>query len=241
MLQSIRIVLVNTTHPGNIGAVARAMKNMELNNLYLVSPKLFPHAEATARASGADDILQNATITSSLLEAVEDCQLVIGTSARERALPIEILNPKEAAEKVFTELETGEKIALVFGTENFGLTNTELKLCHYHLHIPTNNEFASLNLAAAVLIIAYELKMAFADQKINLQNEPKLDIFASIDELEFMYEHLEKILVKTDFLDPKNPRHLMERFRRLFGRTRLEKSEVNILRGMLSAIDGKVQ
>jgi len=239
--QNIRIVLVNTSHPGNIGAVARAMKNMELSRLYLVSPRFFPHAEATARAAGADDILNNATVTSTLLEAIIDCELVIGTSARERALPIPILNPREASAKVFQEAALEREVAMVFGAENFGLLNEELQLCHYHLHVPTNNTFSSLNLAAAVLLVAYEIKMAFARilQTKEMEKAP-IGNLAPILDVELLYEHLAKTLIKIEFLNPDNPRHLMERIRRMFGRIRLEQSEVNILRGILTAIDSEI-
>jgi len=247
IIQKIRIILVNTTHPGNIGAVARAMKNMELARLYLVNPLYFPHAEVTARAAGADDILQNAVVTESLLEAIQDCQLVIGTSSRVRALPIVLLDPKEAVAKAIVEAKAGHEVALVFGTESSGLSNEELKLCHYHMHIPTNTEFASLNLAAAVLIIAYEIKMALAKAE---EGEEGGDVFGLVQQMpelatvidqECFYTHLEEVLIQSNFLDPKKPRHLMERMRRMFGRARLEKAEINIWRGVLTELQKKLK
>lgn len=244
-LNNIRIVLIHTTHPGNIGAIARAMKNMELYNLYLVNPKIFPHVDTTAMASGADDILQNAVICESPQQALKNCHLIIGTSARKRFLEIELLeDPKKAAKMIATAASSGQEIAIMFGTENYGLTNDELKLCNYHLNIPTNNEFNSLNIAAAVAIIAYEIKMAVSaigcKKAIAKEcSDNSQEQLATFDEMEFFYDHLEKALVQLKFLDPNNPRHLMDRLRRMFGRMRPVKSEMGILRGILSAVTKK--
>jgi tRNA (cytidine32/uridine32-2'-O)-methyltransferase len=230
MLSNIRIVLVETTHPGNIGATARAMKVMGLSKLYLVKPKKFPHLDAVVRAAGALDILDQAIITESLTDAIADCNLVIGTSARQRTLPIEVLNPRQAAVKASSEIN--HKVAFVFGQERSGLSNDELLHCHYHLNIPTVKEYSSLNLAASVQIIAYELYQA-----ANSSSEAKIqyDELASANEMALFYEHLQKTLIDIGFLDSENPRHLMDRMRRLFNRARLEKIEANILRGILSS------
>jgi tRNA (cytidine32/uridine32-2'-O)-methyltransferase len=234
-LKNIRIILVNTSHPGNIGAVARAMKTMGLNTLYLVAPKIFPHAEATARAAGADDILAQATITNSLNEAIKSCNLVIGASARQRTLPLQVFDPKAAAKKIVTECPTNE-IAIIFGRENNGLTNEELMLCNYHINIPTNDNFSSLNLAAAVQIIAYEIKMSCLDNNVSQSQLPQ-EPLATIEEMTGFYNHLEKILIATNFLDSKNPGKLMLRLKRLFNRARCEQTEISILRGILSSIE----
>lgn len=236
MINNIRIVLVNTSHPGNIGAVARAMKAMELTNLYLVNPKVFPHVEATARAAGADDLLANANIVSSLAEALQNCELVFGTSARMRELPAMVVDPKAAAAKISTVKTSPINIAIVFGRENNGLTNDELQLCNYHIYIPTSANFSSLNIAAAVQIIAYEIKMALA-QQINTTDNQRVDTLATADEILLFYQHLEQTLIKIKFLNPQKPRRLMQRLKRMFNRTHLEKKELNILRGILSAVE----
>lgn len=239
-LKNIRIVLVNTTHPGNIGGVARAMKNMGLSDLCLVEPKIFPSADADARASGATDILSNAVVVTSLEEAVADAHLVVGTSARGRHIPWPVMDPHQLG-GVVSEMDEQARVAVVFGREDRGLTNEELHLCHHHVHIPSVEEFSSLNLAAAVQVIAYELRMAFL-KGVNKEQAPQWgtpwDIeLAEHRELELMFEHLEKVLVDIDFLDPENPRQLMTRMRRMLQRTMLDKVEVNVMRGILTHID----
>src|SRR6056300_1136373 len=243
MLDKIRIVLVNTTHPGNIGATARAMKNMGLSDLCLVEPKLFPHRDADARASGADDILAGARIVASLEEALADCQLVVGTSARERHIPWPLVNPRElgavSAQLLTSEAGAGSRIAVLFGREASGLTNDELHLCHQHVHIPTNPDFSSLNVAAAVQVISYEMRMALVEDQADEvpQWGTRWDIdLADNAELEQMFTHLEETLVEIDFLDPSNPRQLMPRLRRLIQRAVPDKVEVNILRGILRKV-----
>ncbi len=233
---NIAIVLVHTTHPGNIGAAARAMKNMGLSQLRLVEPKLFPHAEATARASGADDVLAAAGVFPTLDAAVADCTLVVGASARQRTIPWPVLGPRETAAAAWAAAEQG-RVALVFGRENSGLTNAELDRCQYLVQIPTNPEYSSLNLAAAVQVLAYELRMAVSAEvpPAPAAAADEADGPASAAELEGLYGHLEQTLVELDFLAPDNPRQLMRRLRRLFNRSRLERMEVNILRGILSA------
>ena len=228
----IRIVLVGTTHPGNIGAAARAMKNMYLSRLYLVDPQRFPDAEATSRASGADDVLAGASVCSSLEQALSGCSLVIGASARLRTIAWPQAGAREGARLAVDEARRGGEVALVFGREHSGLTNEELERCNYLMHIPANPEYSSLNLAAAVQVAAYEVMMADAsdDQAPTEEEEPP----ATADELHHFYGHLERALVDIGFLDPANPRLLMRRLRRLFNRVRLEKTEVNILRGILT-------
>lgn len=235
MLKKVRIVLVNTSHPGNIGAAARAMKNMGLADLYLVAPKVFPSDEAISRASGATDILDNAVVVETLEDAIADCQLVIGTSARERHIPWPLVDPRQAANMVYDEqLEA----AFVFGREDRGLTNEELQRCHYHVHIPSVETFSSLNLGAAVQVIAYELRM----KSLMMADSPvvtsKWDVpAASVEQLDFLLEHLERVLTDTEFLDPKAPRKVMTRFRRLYQRAQLDQQEVGMLRGMLTAVE----
>ncbi|RTE66540.1 RNA methyltransferase [Amphritea opalescens] len=238
MLENIRIVLVNTTHPGNIGGVARAMKNMGLSDLCLIEPRRFPHADASARAAGADDILTNATVVESLEDALADCHLVVGTSARSRTIPWPLVNPRELA-AIVTPLPSTTRVAIVFGREDRGLTNEELQRCHQHVHIPVNEQFSSLNLAAAVQVITYEMRMAqecdVSDAKPRWGTEWDVDL-ADGRELERLFDHFEEALTEIDFLDPDKPRNLMPRLQRLLLRAVPDKIEVNILRGMLTAI-----
>lgn len=235
-LDSVRIVLVATTHPGNIGSTARAMKTMGLNRLYLVNPNLNPYRKAHELAAGAFDILQSAVICKSLPEALEGCHLVCGTSARPRDLALPGLTPASCADLVSQQSDTTE-IALVFGREHAGLTNEELLLCHYHLHIPSNPDFSSLNLAQAVQIIAYELRMRHLNPSAKV--ETGQNTYATSNEIEQFYTHLEKVLIQIDFLKPSNPKKLLQRLRRLFNRAHLETTEVNILRGILTHIEAK--
>lgn len=233
-LASIRIVLVGTTHPGNIGSTARAMKTMGLSRLYLVNANLNPYRKAHELAAGAFDILQSAVMCSSLAEALQGCHLICGTSARPRDLALPGVTPSSCAGLILQQPETSE-IAIVFGREHAGLTNEELLLCHYHLHIPSNPDFSSLNLAQAVQIIAYELRMRYLNP--SAQVETNATILATSEEIEQFYQHLEKVLIQIDFLKPSNPRKLLQRLRRLFNRARLEKTEVNILRGILTHVE----
>ena len=235
MRENIRIVLVNTTHPGNIGGAARAIKNMCLDRLYLVQPKEYPSAEATARASGADDVLAKAVVCDTLEEALSGCRFVIGTSARSRRLSLPIENPRQSAARVAEEAEQGE-VALVFGREHSGLTNEELEKCHYLVHIPTNPDYSSLNLAAAVQVLAYELMMIAPEERMQMQEE--LREVVTVEEMESFYGHLEETLTQLQFIDRNHPRKLMRRLRRLYDRARPDKTEMNILRGMLSAAQG---
>ena len=241
MLQNIRVVLVNTSHPGNIGGAARAMKNMGLSRLVLVQPLDFPAADASARASGADDVLSNAIVVDSLKQALVGCSMAIGTSARERSIPWPLLDPRECASKTVERAAAGDEIALVFGREHAGLTNDELQRCHFHVHIPSNPDFSSLNLAAAVQVLSYEVRMAWLAAQGEAGGEQKQDGAASrncelatLDEMELFYDHLEKTLVDIGFLDPEKPRHLMPRLRRLYGRSEVDRTEMSILRGILT-------
>ncbi|MDP1574440.1 MAG: RNA methyltransferase [Coxiellaceae bacterium] len=232
MLSRVRIVLVNTTHPGNIGAAARAIKAMGLSQLVLVSPEKFPHQDATFRAAGADDILENAIIVNTLSQALKGCEWVIGASVRARKLARPILDPRECAQKIRDDI-TGN-VAIVFGRESSGLTNEELSLCHDQISIATNPDFSSLNVASAVQVIAYELRMA-----ANVSTVAKSyleDLLASADEVAGFYEHLRQTLLDIHFLDHKQPKRLMERLHLLFNRAHLTVTEINILRGILKAI-----
>lgn len=231
---SIRIVLVGTTHPGNIGAVARAMKNMGISDLALVKPRFFPHEDATVRASGATDILDNARVCSTLAEALTDCVYVAGASARSRTINWPSMGPRDCAERMLLESQQG-RVAAVFGPEKSGLHNDDLDLCHTLLTIPTDPGFSSLNLAMAVQVLTYEIRVASTlDAGPSFESEEPP---ATADEMEHFYTHLEKVLQDIRFLDPENPRFLMRRMRRLFLRARPDKNEINILRGILSAID----
>lgn len=229
----IRIVLVGTTHPGNIGAAARAMKNMYLSRLCLVAPQRFPDAEATSRASGADDILAAAEVYPTLEQALRGCSLVIGASARLRTMAWPQVDAREGGRLALEHARAGEEVALMFGREHSGLTNEELERCNYLMHIPSNPQYSSLNLAAAVQVAAYEVMMAAGKPPAEPQAEGE-EPPATADELEHLYGHLEQTLVQIGFLDPANPRLLMRRLRRLFNRARLEKTELNILRGILT-------
>jgi TrmH family RNA methyltransferase len=232
----IRIVLVATSHPGNIGAVARAMKNMGLDDLALVAPESFPNAAATARASGAADLLAAARVHATLAEAVGDCGLVIGTTARARQLNWTILEPREAAPQILAAAGRGAA-AIVFGSERAGLTNDELALCNWLVTIPTATEYASLNLAMAVQILVYELWLArrTGTGAIDVRDVP----LASSDEVERLYGHLEQVLDEIEFRDRTGRGHLMARIRRLFNRAVLDQNELNILRGILTAVQGR--
>ena len=243
MLEKIRVVLVNTSHPGNIGPAARAMKNMGLKSLVLVDPIKYPHPDANSRAAGADDILEHARVVATLEEALEGCSVVLGTSARDRRIPWPLLDPREAADTCLHmwQADHQAEIAVVFGREYAGLTNAELQRCQYHIHIPSDPEFSSLNLATAVQVLTYELRMAWLKETHQPTHMPEIEATgmlgtapATHDSLELFYEHLQRTLIEIDFLDPEKPRHLMARLRRIFGRSQLKKSEVNILRGILT-------
>ena len=279
LAEFVTIVLVRTSHPGNVGAVARAMKNMGLSKLILVSPSdayqkdeqgetvylssLKAH-DAIRRASGAEDILSNASVCASLDEALADSQTVIGASARSRKMTWPLMNPRDCASLVLdkvigaasvkSEGRTSSRVSLIFGNEASGLSNEELHRCHYHVNIPAVEHFSSLNLAMAVQLICYELRMAYLieDNEVsdvdNSETAPILkpvsriapeedwdEPLASVSEVEGFFEHLENTLVQIGFHDPENPRQLMVRLRRLYQRVHMDKMEVNILRGILTA------
>ncbi len=233
-LTNIRIVLVNPSHPGNIGAAARAMKAMGLESLTLVAPKIFPSEEAVARAAGAEDLLGRCRVCATLQEALASCHLAIGTSNRQRTIDWPMLEPGACAQRLVEGAAHGE-VALVFGRERTGLTNAELDRCQFFTTIPTNPAFSSLNVAAAVQIMAYELMRARAEPAAPLQGSADSPP-ATLAEIQGYYQHLEEILIAIGFLDPENPRKLMRRLYRLFNRAGLEQREVNILRGILTAV-----
>jgi len=235
-LSNIRIVLVETSHPGNIGAAARAMKNMCLEQLTLVRPEHYPDERAFARAAGAISVLENIKIVDTLEEALEGTRLVVGASARLRSLKWPQFTPREAAPKLLEEAQQAP-VAVVFGRERTGLTNQELQLCHYRVHIPCNESYSSLNIAAAVQVIAYELHLA-VNQAVNDQSNDQ-PVPAPHDEMERFFDHLEGVMIRADFLDPKKPKKLMLRLRRLFNRARPDQQEMNILRGILTAVEQK--
>ncbi len=232
--ESIRIVLVNTSHPGNIGGVARAMKNMGLSQLYLVAPRDYPHEQAQWRAASAKDILDAAVVVPTLEDAIRDCQFVVGTSARERRIPWPLLDARQCAEQMAQASER-EQVAVLFGREDRGLTNDELQVCNLHLNIPTSGAYSSLNLAMAVQIVAYELNMVISSSSLTVSKTEQWDSpFASQGDMEHFYKHLEETLIDVEFLDPAAPRQLMSRLRRLYSRIRLDEMELNILRGVLA-------
>ncbi len=235
MTQNVRIVMVHTTHPGNIGAAARAMKNMCLTELVLVAPREFPCAEATARASGADDVLASARVVDSLADAVSDCRIVIGASARLRSVAWPVVAPREAARLAASEARAGA-VSIVFGRESSGLSNDELDLCTHLVHIPTNPDYSSLNVAMAVQVLSYELMQAAGEP---LPAAEENDPVASNAEMEGFFRHLEQALDEIGFTVELRAHKLLRRLRRLFHRAAPDSEEVNILRGILSAAQGR--
>lgn len=231
---NIRIVLVNTSHPGNIGGVARAMKNMGLRKLYLVQPRQFPDEQATWRAASAEDVLEGAVVVDTLEQAIGDCQFIVGTSARERRIPWPVLDVRRAAGEM-AQHSSREQVAILFGREDRGLTNDELQNCNLHLNIPTSGQYSSLNLAMAVQVVCHELHMTAVQGDLPAAADGQWDApFATLQNMERFYEHLEQTLIDIEFLDPAAPRQLMSRLRRLYSRVRLDEMELNILRGILT-------
>jgi len=220
----IRIVLCQTSHPGNIGSTARAMKTMGLSRLYLVNPKYFPDAQANSLAVNATDVLDAAIVTNTLEE-------VIGVSGKERSLSQQVMTVREAAIEVH-KIAHLQQVALVFGTEMSGLSNAEADRCQVLATIPANQEYTSLNLAQAVQIMCYEIRMALTDGKLHY-NEKPVEL-ASQEDLERFYAHMQEVLEQIGYINPRAPKKLFERLRRLYARTRLEKEEVNLLRGILT-------
>jgi len=249
MLERLHIVLVGTTHAGNVGATARAMKNMGLSSLRLVDPCRYQSQESLVRASGAGEVIRNALVFDSLAEALGDCTCVYGTSARTRSLEGGVMDVRNAALAIVDEQRSAElgksavgSTAVVFGRERSGLSNEELALCDWRLHIPCNPDFSSLNLGSAVQVVAYELRQAV----LNYQAPPASPIdesavrktddrLADNSSLELFFQHLQQTLIDIGFLDPQSPRLLMPKLRRYFMQNRPDTSELNILRGILSA------
>ena len=235
MLENVKIVLVNTTHPGNIGAAARAMKTMGMEQLALVSPGNFPSAECSARAAGADDILAGSQVFSGLEEAVADCELVFGTSARTRSIAWPEVTPEAAATQIISRVNVSTGMAVVFGRESSGLSNADLELCHAMIRIPTNADFSSLNIASAVQIICYEISKQYLAREESGVEPDNPESPVTVEQMEYLYRHFQEMLTDIGYLDPEKPRHLMRRIKRLFNRTRLDANEYNILRGILTA------
>ena len=237
-LDRIRVVLSHTSHPGNIGAAARAMKTMGVSRLMLVNPKVFPSDEAIARAAGAEDILLNATVCSSLDQALAGAVFAVALSARHRSLGPAPMQAREAAPEIIG-LTTGGEVALVFGNETAGLSNDEVQRCQRTVFIPANPDYTSLNLGAAVQVLCYELRLAAFDglPPVVTKTIPFASPPATNDDIERFYTHLQRVMIASGFLDPAQPKRLMPKLRRLFGRAELERDEINILRGILDAVD----
>lgn len=247
MSENIRFVLMGTTHSGNIGAAARAMKTMGINDLALVNPEGFPSAEATSRASGADDLLFNADVCSNIDDAIKDCKLVIGTTARKRHLDIPVIDARTAAKLLIKESAL-HKVALVFGKERYGMTNEEVERCHYLVRLPTVESFSSLNLASAVQVLAYECRMAVLDSNKNTENQnPSThevdagDEIVTAEKMESFYQHYFEVMEKALYLRKEGHESLKTKIRLMYNRTRLKKHEIDILRGFLSKLDRKLK
>ncbi|PJG85774.1 tRNA (cytosine(32)/uridine(32)-2'-O)-methyltransferase TrmJ [Conservatibacter flavescens] len=237
MLDNITIVLVETSHSGNIGSAARAMKTMGLTKLCLVSPKQGIDEQAIALAAGAEDVVRNAKIVSSFEQAVADCHWIIGTSARLRHLQSTLIEPRECGEKVAEYAKSGNA-AIVFGRERVGLTNEELLKCHYHLTIPANPEYSSLNLAMAVQLVSYEIRLAWLNTQSISQAVATPSPLATAQELDYFYQHTERLYQQLGFIQNAG---VMQKLRRLYQRAAVEKNELNILRGMLSAVEKAIK
>ena len=239
LLNSVKVVLVGTTHPGNIGATARAMKNMGILDLALVEPKEFPSDVATFRSKAAKDILEKASVHTSLEEAISECELVVGTSARGRTVPWPVLNPREAAEEMHKSSLNG-KVAIVFGREDRGLTNEELGLCNFHVHIPSDPEYSSLNLSQAVQILAYEIRLSYLQDR-HVNNEYWDVELANNEQTERLINHMDELMQEVNFYDVENPRKLLVRVRRFFKRSKIDVMEANIFRGLFATIQKKLK
>lgn len=248
-LSHVRIVMVNTTLPANIGSALRAMKTMGLSKLVLVAPKTYPHPDIDALAAGATDLIEQIEIVETLADAIKDCHLVFGTSARSRTIPWPLLDARPAAEKSISAVVNDQQdVAVVFGREDRGLTNEELAMANYHVTIPVNTDYGVLNVAQAIQVICYEMRMAtlaavksgedeaatmpVTDTKSMQWDEP----LVTHEQMEQFYPHIEKMLAEIEFLDPKNPRLLPLRLRRLFGRIQLDRMEYHLLRGIFSRV-----
>ena len=238
MLEQIVVILCETSHPGNIGSAARAMKNMGLTRLTLVAPHRFPHGEAIALAAGASDILEKASLVTTLEEAITDFQWIFGTSARTRTFRWPQLTPKVAAQKMATYASSQQKVALVFGNEQAGLSNDQLQQCDYHVSIPTHPDYSSLNLAAAVQVIAYEIYQTVFEATNNSSSfqADRGGEKANNQEIAGLLAHFEQIALNLGFLNPNNPKKLLPRIKRLIAKAQLEKDEINIVRGFLKNV-----
>lgn len=244
ILTNIKVVLVEPSHPGNVGAAARAMKTMGLSRMCLVAPKSFPDRQATERAAGADDVLINAEVVSSFADSIADCHYVFATSARQRSLQWPTFTPSQAGHKARHLIQSGQTIAVVFGRENSGLNNPELQMCHGHIVIPASSIYSSLNLAAAIQVICYELRINL----LEIESLPELPCKEgdlgrpiTVKELDGYLNHLESTLRSVQFLNPTQPRKLMSRLRRLYQRAELDDIELDILRGILSATQKSIR
>ena len=241
MLENIRIVLVRTYHPGNIGSAIRAMKTMGLSQLFLVEPRDFPSDEANKMASSAEDLLEQAQVVSSLYEAVHDCELVIACTARPRTFDLPVIEPEQAAKQLYKSAER-RPVALVFGPERMGLHNDDIQLAHYRVTIPANPDYSSLNLASAVQILCYELRKQIAGISVTTEIIDETSrVLPSISQRENFYETLEQVLNDTGFVRQQHPGQLMEKLRRLFSRAEMDEVELNIMRGALAAIQRKLK
>lgn len=245
MFEHIKIIMVETAHPGNIGSAARAMKTMGLENLVLVNPQYYPCEQATWMASGAKDVLEKAVVVPTLAEAISDCQFVIGTSARNRRIPWPMVDPRACGQVVVEAVEKGAQVGIVFGRESKGLSNEELQQCSSHLYIPSSEEYGVLNVAMAVQVVSYELRMRYLSVKAESQPKQTMPVefltrwdepLANGRELQAFNEHLEQALLDIDFLNPGHPKQIIPRLKRLFSRARLDKSELNMLRGFLNSV-----
>ncbi|QQV09456.1 RNA methyltransferase [Acinetobacter johnsonii] len=248
-LSHVRIVMVNTTLPANIGSALRAMKTMGLSKLVLVAPKTYPHPDIDALAAGATDLIEQIEIVETLADAIKDCHLVFGTSARSRTIPWPLLDARPAAEKSISAVVNDQQdVAVVFGREDCGLTNEELAMANYHVTIPVNTDYGVLNVAQAIQVICYEMRMAtlaaVESGKDETATMPVTDTesmqwdepLVTHEQMEQFYPHIEKMLAEIEFLDPKNPRLLPLRLRRLFGRIQLDRMEYHLLRGIFSRV-----
>lgn len=248
-LDRVRIVMVNTTLPANIGSALRAMKTMGLSKLVLVAPKTYPHADIDALAAGAQDLIAQIEIVETLDQAIQDCHMVFGTSARSRTIPWPLLDVRPAAKEALQAASQQQHIAIVFGREDRGLTNEELALANYHLTIPVNADYGVLNVAQAIQVVCYELRMAALEQssqphtptedQMQLKQQQSMqwdEPLVTQQQMEQFYPHFEKMLTEIEFLDPNNPRLLPLRLRRLFGRIQLDRMEYHLLRGVFSRV-----
>ena len=243
MLNKIRIVLVETSHPGNIGSSARAMLNMQLTELYLVNPKKPPDKDALAKAAHAANVVKNAKIVPNLIDALDGVELIIGTSARTRRIDLPMLSVEDASKEAIAYTQQGLNVAIIFGRERTGLFNDELLMCHYHAYIPSNEGYTSLNLAQAVQIVSYELFKHFKTVSTDtiLPKKTQIRTKASANEVQDFYEQLEQKMLAVGFLSFERSGHVVDKMKRMFQRTQLESQEINILRGFLSQIGKEKQ